>query len=150
MFKDSVASPCSSIKELLESVDYVCAAIEIVDSRIANWDIRLADTIADNASSGLFVLGEHQVNPDLVDWIGCHMSMSSGGEVVSDGTGVECMGDPRLAALWLVQKMNELGRPIGAGDCVLSGALGPMVAAKAGDAFACDIQTVGKVSVKFD
>jgi 2-keto-4-pentenoate hydratase len=105
-------------------------ALEIVDSRIAGWDITYADTVADNASSGLFVLGpEIHVEPRLVE-----MTMRLNGEVVSTGNGEACLGDPLNALRWLAETASEYGDPLRPGQVVLSGALGPMVSVAAGDA----------------
>ncbi len=126
------------------------AAIEVVDSRIAGWDIKIADTIADNASSGRFVLGHEPRRIDRVDLIGCGMALERQGEVVSSGAGVACLGSPINATLWLARTMARAGRPLKRGDVVLSGALGPMVAAAPGDRFLARIEGLGSVSVGFE
>lgn len=135
--------------DLLQAVDFAVAAIEIVDSRIQNWDIRLVDTIADNASSGMFVLGTQPKLLREVDLVACAMTMERRGETVSTGTGGACLGNPLAAALWLAKTMARVGRPLKAGDTILSGALGPMVPAKSGDAFEVRISGLGAVRVAF-
>ena len=135
--------------DLLQAVDFCLPALEIVDSRIANWNIRLVDTIADNASSGLFVLGSRPVRLRDVDLTACAMQMSRGGEVVSEGSGRACLGNPLNACLWLADVMSRYGHPLQAGDIVLSGALGPMVAVAAGDRFEARIEGLGSVSASF-
>lgn len=138
-----------TMADVLRAIGFAVAAIEIVGSRIANWDIRLVDTVADNASSGLYVLGNTPVSIRGVDLHGCAMQMSRGGAVVSTGVGHACLGHPLNAVLWLARKMVEVGRPLQAGDTVLSGALGPMVAVAPGDRFEASIAGLGSVRARF-
>jgi 2-keto-4-pentenoate hydratase len=105
--------------------------------------------VADNASSGLFVLGGPARRLRDLDLPACGMIMERKGEPVSMGAGAACLGNPMSAVTWLARKMVEVGRPLGPGDIVLSGALGPMVSVKAGDAFTARIAGVGSVSVSF-
>lgn len=135
--------------DVISAIEWVVPAIEIVDSRIANWDIRIADTIADNASSGRFVLGHTVRRIDQVDVIGCGMVLERRGDPVSTGAGVACLGSPLNATLWLAKAMVRVGRPLRRGDIVLSGALGPMISAMPGDVFEARIEGLGSVSVGF-
>ncbi len=135
--------------ELIGCVDYALAAIEIVDSRIAKWDISIVDTVADNASSGLFVLGTRPVRLDALDLRLCGMVLEKNGEPVSFGAGAACFGNPLHALGWLAAKMAEVGRPLKARDIVLAGALGPMVAVVPGDAIEARIEGLGTVRVGF-
>lgn len=135
--------------DLIRAVEYAVPAIEIVDSRIENWNIKFVDTVADNASSGLFVLGGRPVRLHDFDVTACEMEMKRGDEVVSRGNGRACLGSPLNAAIWLADVMVRCGRPLLAGDIVLTGALGPMVAVKSGDQFDVSIQGLGNVSGKF-
>jgi 2-keto-4-pentenoate hydratase len=135
--------------DVLRAVDYAVCAIEIVDSRIENWDIRIADTVADNASSGLYVLGGRPARISDMDLGLCGMVARKNGEIVSLGVGAACLGHPLRAALWLAETMMKLGRPLKAGDIVLSGALGPMVSVAGGDTFSIQIQGLGGASVSF-
>lgn len=130
-------------------VDNAVAALEIVDSRIANWDITIADTIADNASSGLFVLGRTALPLAEVEPRDVEMSMSLNGEVVSTGDGTQCLGDPLAALAWLARTAIEVGDPLRAGDVVLSGALGPMVAIHPGDAVVVELSGMGELRTDF-
>ncbi|MBX3563570.1 MAG: fumarylacetoacetate hydrolase family protein [Sphingomonas sp.] len=135
--------------ELLSCIDYALPALEIVDSRIANWDIRIVDTVADNASSGLFVLGTTPVPVAEIDLRLCGMVLEQNGDPVSFGAGAACLGNPLHALGWLAAKMAEVGRPLDKGDIVLAGALGPMVAAQPGDSFEARIEGLGAVRVAF-
>lgn len=135
--------------ELIGCVDYALPAIEIVDSRISNWDIGIVDTVADNASSGLFVLGTRPVRLDALDLRLCGMVLEKNGEPVSFGAGAACLGNPLHALGWLAAKMAEVGRPLQAGDIVLAGALGPMVPVTPGDAIEARIEGLGTVRVGF-
>jgi 2-keto-4-pentenoate hydratase len=135
--------------DLLASIGYVVPAIEVVGSRVANWDIRITDTIADNASSGLYVLGQTPKRPGDFDPRLCGMVMPRNNQPVSVGAGAACMGSPLNATLWLARTMAKAGRPLGPGDVVLSGALGPMVAAEPGDVFEARIEGLGSVRAAF-
>jgi 2-keto-4-pentenoate hydratase len=147
--RSDIVDPAIDEVGLVAAIDWLAPAIEIVDSRVRDWRISLADTIADNASSGMFVLGDARRKPDAVDVVGCTMQLRSGNEVASQGTGAACLGSPYIAAVWLARRMIELGRPLRAGDVVLTGALGPMVTVVRGTTYSADIETLGTVSVSF-
>jgi len=135
--------------ELVSCVDYLLPAIEIVDSRIANWDISIVDTVADNASSGLFALGGRPVSLRDVDLRLCGMVLERNGEGVSFGAGAACLGSPLNAFAWLARRLADLDQPLQAGDIVLTGALGPMAPVTPGDVVEVRIQGVGAVKVAF-
>lgn len=118
-----------TVADIINATAYALPALEIVGSRVANWDIRLTDTIADNASSGLFVLGSRPVRLDAFDIINCGMLMERRGDQVSIGAGAACLGNPLHAAVWLADVMASVGNPLQAGDIIMTGALGPMVVA---------------------
>lgn len=139
-----------TMADLIRATAFALPAIEIVGSRIDNWDIRLVDTIADNASSGLFVLGSRPVQLHKLDLVRCGMSMTLAGEPVSVGAGAACLGNPLNAALWLADTMVRFGAPLRAGDILLTGALGPMVATRPGNVFTAHIQGLGSVTAAFD
>jgi 2-keto-4-pentenoate hydratase len=134
---------------LIQSIEYAIPSIEIVDSRIADWKISIFDTIADNASSGAFVLGGAPKRLDSLDLRLCGMVLERAGEPLATGCGAACLGNPLNAALWLARKMAAVGRPLRAGNVVLSGALGPMVAAESGARYTARISGLGSVSIGF-
>jgi 2-keto-4-pentenoate hydratase len=138
-----------TIADVIRATAFALPAIEVVGSRIANWDIRLADTVADNASSGQFVLGSRPALLRDLDLIGCGMLMERRGEQVSVGAGAACLGNPLNAAVWLANTMVGFGEPLRAGDIVLTGALGPMVAVQPGDVFSARIEGLGEVRAVF-
>lgn len=131
------------------AVDYAVAALEIVDSRVADWDITIVDTVADNGSSALYVLGSDRVSLDTFEPKTVEMSMTVDEEVVSKGTGAACLGDPLEALLWLARTAQEFGSPLRAGQVVLSGALGPMAPVVAGNRVHAEITHLGSVSINF-
>ncbi|WP_072806154.1 2-keto-4-pentenoate hydratase [Rhodococcoides yunnanense] len=130
-------------------VDHVFASFEIVDSRIAGWDISLADTVADNASSGLYVLGESISRVDAPNLAEVVMTMTADGVQVSAGKGSDCLGSPWEALVWLANTCLSYGSPLRAGEVILSGALGPMVAVTPGSTYAASISGIGDVSATF-
>lgn len=131
------------------AVDYAVAAIEIVDSRIADWKISFADTVADNGSSAFYVLGKRRKPLPELDLYTCGMVMEVNGEIASLGAGAACLGHPLNAAAWLARTLAANGDPLRAGDVVLTGALGPMVALKPGDAVTAKIGGLGEVSFNY-
>ncbi|GIJ45405.1 putative hydratase/decarboxylase [Virgisporangium aliadipatigenens] len=135
--------------QVRDAVEYLVPALEIVDSRIAGWDIRIADTIADNASSGLFVLGTTSVTLSTVEPVDTVMEMVVDGEVVSKGSGKACLGDPLAALAWLARAARDLGDPLRAGQVVLSGALGPMVPVRPGMRVTATLSGIGEVATAF-
>lgn len=137
-------------QDVINSIDHAVAAIEVVGSRVANWDIRITDTIADNASASHYVLGSDKRPISEIDVVNCKMSMTKNGEVVSEGKGEACLGSPIKAALWLAQTMKKLGSPLRAGEVILSGALGPMSNVESGDVIEAHIEGLGSVTLKID
>ena len=135
--------------DLIGATAYALAAIEVVDSRVQNWDIRFVDTVADNASSALFVLGSRPVPLRDVDLTACAMTLSQDGETRSRGNGAACLGNPLNAAAWLADRMVQLGTPLRAGDIVLTGALGPMAAVKQPGTYTVQIEGLGSVRAAF-
>lgn len=138
-----------SVHELISAIDYALPAIEIVGSRIENWNIKITDTIADNASASHYVLGHRPVGLRDLDVVNCEMQMTKNGEKVSAGTGAACLGSPLNATLWLVNTLAKAGAPLRAGEVILSGALGPMAEVRAGDRFEAHFSDLGSVAVNF-
>lgn len=130
-------------------VEYVVPALEIVDSRIQDWDISIVDTVADNASSALFVLGAERRGIEDVEPADVEMELTANGRQVSSGTGRSCLGDPLAAVLWLARTCRDLGLPLRAGEIVLSGALGPMVPVDRGIEYRAHISALGTVRARF-
>lgn len=138
-----------SMAELIDAIQFAVPAIEIVGSRIRGWDIQISDTIADNASSGAFVLGSAREPLSNFDPVAATMVMTRNGEPVSSGDGAACLGSPLVAAHWLARQILSRGRRMAAGHILLSGALGPMVQASPGDVFETTISGLGSVKVAF-
>lgn len=143
--RDLNLSSCS-YSEFLNSLAYALPALEIVDSAIEGWKLTLVDTVADNASCGVYVLGNQAVSIGSVQLGELGMQMEINGEVVSVGAGVACLGHPLRAAYWLAKTMAAQGEIIRAGEVILSGALGPMVAIKAGDHVTARMGDLGVVT----
>src|ERR1700733_4562672 len=119
-----------TIADVIRAIDFAVPAIEIVDSRIKDWKISLYDTVADNASSGLYVIGNEPKRLDKLNLRDAGMAMELGGEKISFGEGAACLGHPLNAVWWLAHVMKRVDHPVKSGDTVLSGALVPMVAPK--------------------
>ncbi len=134
--------------EIVRAVAFALPAIEIADSRIAGWDIRIADTVADNASAGLYVVGGRPMPLAAVDVRAVPMRMSVNGAEVSTGSGAACLGNPLQAARWLADVSCASGTPLRAGDVLMTGALGPMWAISAGDEVVADFGPLGTVSTR--
>ncbi|MFB1003519.1 MAG: fumarylacetoacetate hydrolase family protein [Bacteroidia bacterium] len=139
-----------NITDLIDAIAYATVSIEVVGSRVADWNICITDTIADNASASHFILGETKVDLDDLDLVDCQMKLTKNGEVASEGSGAACMDNPLNAALWLAQTMAEQGNPLRKGEVLLSGALGPMVPIAQGDEFIATIEGLGSVSLKIE
>lgn len=149
VLKEDLAEGDLDDAQVRDAIDYAVAAIEVCGSRVAGWDVSFADTVADNASSGVFVLGS--VRKTLADFEPREvvMSMSIDGEPVSTGTGAACLGDPVNAVAWLARYARDFGEPLRAGQVLLSGALGPMRAITPGACVEVDIAGLGTVSATF-
>lgn len=137
-----------TVADVIAATGFVLPVLEIVDSRVAGWDITFVDTVADNASSGRFVLGTVPAVLD-VDLAQVTMRLSVNGAESSTGSGAACLGNPLFAARWLADTMCRLGTPLRAGDIILTGALGPMVPVVAGDHVEAGIEGVGRVGTRF-
>lgn len=137
------------IDQARAAVDYAVAALEIVDSRIREWDVAITDTIADNASSGLFVVGEKRLTLTEFEPRDVSMRLYANDVLASEGTGAACLGDPLNALAWLARTARSFGNPLRAGQVILSGALGPMVSVSPGTHIRAEIGPLGSVSAVF-
>jgi 2-keto-4-pentenoate hydratase len=134
---------------VLANTGYVVAAFEIVDSRVADWKIKLADTVADNASSGRYVLGGKKFNPNEIDLSAVTMKLYKNGELAGEGTGAAVMGDPCLSVAWLANRLWEYGVTLKAGEVILSGAFSAAPMAAKGDKFSAGFSSFGIVEAEF-
>ena len=149
VLKEDITNPSITVHELISAIDYALPAIEIVGSRIADWNIKITDTIADNASASHYILGHSPKSLSEFDLIACKMTMIKNGEKVSEGIGAACLGSPINSTIWLAKKLIENGNPLRAGEVILTGALGPMAGIEAGDQLAAHFEGLGSVSVSF-
>lgn len=138
-----------SWSEFLLSIAYAVPAIEIVDSVVKDWAITLYDTVADNASSALYVLGDQPVSIGSVSLADIGMQLMINGQIASTGSGSSCLGHPLRAAYWLACLMAKNNQPLRRGEVILSGSLGPMVPVNAGDHVEVTMGELGRVSCRF-
>lgn len=139
-----------SFADIVRATAFALPSIEVVDSRIADWDIRFVDTVADNASCGVYVLGGRPVPLSTVDLRTIPMRMDVDGETVSTGEGAACLGHPLHAARWLADVMCERGTPLRSGDVVMTGALGPMVGIGPGCTVVAEFGPLGSVTTHLE
>ncbi|MBT2721165.1 2-keto-4-pentenoate hydratase [Bacillus sp. ISL-46] len=149
ILKKELRGPNVTALDVLQATEYVVPALEIVDSRIKDWKIKLADTIADNASSGFYVLGGKPTKVNDIDLELIGMAFSKNGELVNTGVGAATLGNPANCVAWLANKLSEFDIPLLAGEVILSGALSAAVEARAGDSFTARFAHIGQVSVHF-
>ena len=150
ILKRNLMGPGVTNAEVLAATECVMPCFEIVDSRIRDWKIKIGDTVADNASCGVFVLGDQAVDPRKIDLSLCGMVLERNGEIIATGAGAAALGSPVNAVAWLANTMGVLGIPLKAGEVILSGALAAMFPAKAGDNFRVSIGGLGSCSVRFN
>lgn len=146
---EDLTHPEHTVLDVVAATAYALPAIEVVDSRVRDWDIRITDTVADAASCGACVVGTRPVALDDVDLRRIPASLRVGGEERSSGTGAASLGHPLRAAVWLADELVRRGDPLRAGDLVLTGALGPMVPVAVGDEVEADLGALGPVSCSF-
>jgi len=142
-------NPAVTAEDVAAAIGSVHAAIEIVDSRIADWKISFADTVADNGSSAFFILAEEGKPLPGLDIYSAGMVMEVNGDIASLGVGAAALGNPINAATWLARTLAERGEPLRAGDIVLAGALGPMVALNPGDHVRAVVGGIGACSFTY-
>ena len=149
LLKKRLQGPGVTAADVLAATEGVMACFEIVDSRVRDWKIKIQDTVADNASCGVFVLGDRVVDPRDVDLTTCGMVLEKNGEVVVTGAGAAALGHPLNSVAWLANTLGPLGLSLEPGEIVLSGALGAMVPVKGGDSLRVTIGGIGGCSVRF-
>ncbi|WP_057092681.1 2-oxopent-4-enoate hydratase [Comamonas thiooxydans] len=149
LLKKTLQGPGVTAADVLAATEGVMACFEIVDSRIRDWKIKIQDTVADNASCGVFVLGDRLVDPRDVDLATCGMVLEKNGEIVATGAGAAALGHPANAVAWLANTLGAHGIALEAGEVVLSGSLAAMVPVKAGDNLRVTIGGIGSCSVRF-
>ncbi|MDW3711718.1 MULTISPECIES: fumarylacetoacetate hydrolase family protein [unclassified Pseudomonas] len=147
--KHDLQGPGVTEQDVLDATAYVMPCFEIVDSRIHDWKIRIQDTVADNASCGVFVLGREQVDPRELDLPNLRMQVFKNGTRISEGLGSAVQGNPLTAVAWLANTLGALGIPFKAGEIILSGSLVPLEPARAGDDFSLTIDGLGSARVSF-
>jgi 2-keto-4-pentenoate hydratase len=139
-----------TVDDVLRATEYVVPAIELIDSRIADWKIGLCDTIADNASSAGFVLGQARVSPADVDVKTIDAVLTRNGEVIAEGRSDAVLGNPVTAVAWLSRKVESFGVRLREGDIVLPGSCTRAIDARAGDEFVADFTGLGSVRLSFE
>ncbi|NVK42600.1 MAG: 2-oxopent-4-enoate hydratase [Oceanospirillaceae bacterium] len=149
ILKKDLLGPGLTAADVLAATDCLLPCFEVVDSRIENWQIRIQDTVADNASCGLFILGDQAVDPRTIDLRTCGMVVEKNGEVISTGAGAAALGSPVNCVAWLANTLGRFGIPLKAGEVILSGSLVPLEPVKAGDFMSVSIGRLGNASVRF-
>ena len=149
VLKKTLRGPGVTAADVLAATEGVMACFEIVDSRIRDWKIKITDTVADNASCGVFVLGDRLVDPRDVDLVTVGMVLEKNGDIVATGAGAAALGHPANAVAWLANTLGAHGIALEAGEVVLSGSLGIMVPVQAGDNLRVTIGGIGGCSVRF-
>ena len=136
-------------EDVLESTESIFPCFEIVDSRIEDWKISIQDTIADNASCGVFILGERKVNPRDIELDNCKLKVYKNGDLISQGEGSAVQGHPCNAVAWLANTLGEFDIPFKSGEIILSGSLVPLEPVTTGDEMYLELEGVGSAEVKF-
>jgi 2-oxopent-4-enoate/cis-2-oxohex-4-enoate hydratase len=149
VLKHDLDGPGVTNADVLRATECVMPCFEIVDSRIKDWKIKIQDTVADNASCGLFVLGDRAVSPDKVDLVTCGMVHEKNGEIIATGAGAAALGSPVNCVAWLANTLGEFGIKLEAGEVILSGSLVPLHAIVPGDSMNLSVGGIGHASVRF-
>lgn len=150
VLKHDLSGPGVTVPDVLRATEGIMACLEIVDSRIQDWKIKIQDTVADNASCGLFAISDRMVSPSDLDFYTMGMVLEKNGRIVGMGTGAATMGSPVVAIAWLANTLGELGISLKAGEIILSGALSGMVPVGSGDVVQMSLANVGRCSVLFN
>ncbi|BAO43861.1 2-oxopent-4-enoate hydratase [Thiolapillus brandeum] len=149
ILKKDLAGPGVTNADVLAATEAVMPCFEIVDSRVRDWKIRIQDTIADNASCGVFVLGDNIVDPRKLELSTVGMVVEKNGEIISTGAGAAALGSPVNCVTWLANTLGQFGIPLKAGEVILSGSLVPLEPVQAGDFMRVEIGGIGSASVRF-
>ena len=149
ILKKDLMGPGVTNADVLAATDCVIPCFEVVDSRIENWEIKIQDTVADNASCGLFMLGDRAISPRKIDLTTCGMVVEKNGSIISTGAGAAALGSPVNCVTWLANTLGQFGIPLKAGEVILSGSLVPLEPVKAGDHMSVSIGGMGSASVRF-
>ncbi len=149
ILKKDLMGPGVTNADVLAATDCVIPCFEVVDSRIENWEIKIQDTVADNASCGLFLLGDRAISPRKIDLTTCGMVVEKNGSIISTGAGAAALGSPVNCVTWLANTLGKFGIPLKAGEVILSGSLVPLEPVKAGDHMRVSIGGMGSASVRF-
>ena len=149
VLKSDLMGPGVTAADVLRATDFVVPCFEIVDSRIQDWKIKSQDTVADNASCGVLVLGGRRKSPADIDLALAGMVLEKNGEIISTSTGAAVQGSPVNAVAWLANTLGNLGIGLKAGEVILSGSQSPLVPVKAGDSLVCTVGGLGGTSVRF-
>ncbi|SHF27996.1 2-keto-4-pentenoate hydratase [Desulforamulus putei DSM 12395] len=149
ILKDRLKGPGVTIADVYRATAGIMPAIEIVDSRIRDWKIKLPDTVADNGSSARFVLGSRMVPIEELDLRHIGMVLEKNGEMINNGAGAAVWGHPAAAVAWLANKLAAFDIALEPGEIILSGAITAAVEAAAGDVFTLSFHTLGTLNLKF-
>ena len=150
VLKSDLVGPGITNAQVLAATEAVLPCFEVVDSRISDWRIKIQDTVADNASCGLFTINEQAaIAPGQIDLAGCRMVVRKNGNVISEGVGAAAMGSPVNCVAWLANTLGQFGITLNAGDIILSGSLVPLEPVTAGDVMALSIDGIGDCAVSF-
>jgi 2-oxopent-4-enoate/cis-2-oxohex-4-enoate hydratase len=149
VLKKDLKGPGVAEADVLDATEAIAPCFEVVDSRIDDWKIGIVDTVADNASCGVFVIGEARVDPRGLDLAGLHVRVTKNGQFLSEGYGSAVQGSPLTAVAWLANTLGAYGVPFKAGEVVLSGSLVPLAPAAPGDVFEMDLKGVGACRAVF-
>jgi len=149
ILKKDLIGPGITNADVLAATDCVMPCFEVVDSRIDNWNIKIEDTVADNASCGLFILGDQAISPRKIDLSTCGMVVEKNGAIISTGAGAAAMGNPVNCVTWLANTLGKFGIALKAGEVILSGSLVPLEPVVAGDFMRVSIGGMGSTSLRF-
>jgi len=149
ILKEGLNGPGITAKDVVAATEYIAPCFEIVDSRIEDWKIGIVDTVADNASCGVFIVGDDHADPRDHDLPNLKVTVTKNGEPLSEGLGSAVQGDPAQAVAWLANTLGEYGVTLDAGDVILSGSLVPLEPAVKGDVFEMELHGVGTATAKF-